>query len=329
MPLRPGTVAHWGPISVGSNIAATIPDVGEFGSGGQQPSVRLQMNIAGYQQVVDVNDPMGNTEYYIVVDLGSGSFASPGDLHSNTAEGRGYYIHAVDVQMWFEDSFELDGETPLPSSAAGSGNNSASSSDTVGFFGTQLTASQSETVSHGGGRSFPDYEMESHSTHKNNLGGNEVLKHHFALKLCDGGPYHSPFSLVDSDHNLFGLPPRAVGNMPLVSAAAFKAVAPVKTMPPKAILRVSVNLWLANVAWWGLTPNHWFKTPDLGGQTGTMVGDGLAVVAVDAFDVTKGPGVLPLTRLGTTTGSYVATSWKHEFAWGFAVDYGQKKVVAV
>jgi hypothetical protein len=262
-----------------------------------------------------------------VADLAAGSVVSPGDVSANDDENRGFYTHAIDVQMWFDDVYAVETEAPPPSAATGSGSVSSGSSENVGFFGDQLTASGSWSTSQGGSRTYQDYEIESHTTHKSNLGGSEVMKQHLALRLCDAGPYVTPFSLVKSDQYLAGLPPRAVGNLPLMSAASFKAVAPVKKSPAKAKLHVKVKPWLAKVTWWSNTPQHWFRQPDVGGQHVQAVGGGVEAETVAEYDLTKGPGGYAMQTAGTLTGMYLALPWSNEFVWSFDVDFANGRVV--
>ncbi len=329
MPLRPGTQAKWGPVTLGNDQAASIGRIGEFDSGGQQASVLLKMNIAGYHQASGPTDATSDDECYVVADLGAGSVVSPGGLGANDDENRGYYTHAVDVQMWFDgDQYAVEAETPVPSAASGSGSSSSSTSETVGFFGDQLTASGSWSTSQGGGRTYQDYELESHTTHKTNLGGSERMIQHLALRLSSAGPYETPFSLVGSDQYLAGLPPRAIGNLPLMSGASFKAVVPVKTYPGPGTLHVSVRPWLAKVAWWGMKdPAHWFKAPNVGGQKAQPVGSGAAFKTVAEYDLTKGPGAMMVLNWAGPEGVYVALPWSNEFTWSFSVDFANGKVV--
>jgi hypothetical protein len=328
MPLRQGTQAQWGPLTVGNDQAAGIGTVGEFDSGGQQASVLLKMNIAGYVQPANPKDSSSDNECYVVADLAAGSVVSPGDVGANDDENRGYYTHAIDVQMWFDDVYAVETEAPPPSAVSGSGSVSSGSSESVGFFGDQLTATGSWSTSQGGARTYQDYEIESHTTHKTNLGGSEVMKQHLALRLCDTGPYVTPFSLVKSDQYLAGLPPRAIGNLPLMSAASFKAVAPVKHSPAQAKLHVKVKPWLAKVTWWSMTaPRHWFGHPDLGGQQVQAVGGGVELETVAEYDLTRGPGGYPLATAGVPTGVYLALPWSNEFVWSFDVDFANGSVV--
>lgn len=329
MPLRPGTQAKWGPVTVGNDQAASISSIGEFDSRGQQASVLLKMNIAGYVQAANPTDESSDDECYVVADLGAGSVVSPGDVGANDDENRGYYTHAVDVEMWFDgDQFAVEAETPSPSGASGSGSSSRSSSESVGFFGDQLTATGSWSTSEGGGRTYQDYELESHTTHKTNLGGSERMKQHLALRLSNAGPYVTPFSLVGSDQYLAGLPPRAIGNLPLLSGASFKTVVPVKTHPGPGTLHVSVRPWLAKVAWWAMKdPAHWFKAPNVGGQKLQSVAFAAGDETVAEYDLTKGPGAMPQSNWAGLEGTYVALPWSNEFTWSFSVDFTNGKVV--
>jgi hypothetical protein len=327
MPLRQGTPAKWGPLTVGNDQAASIPSIGSFDSGGQQASVLLKMNVAGYVQPVNAKDPASDDECYVVADLAAGSVVSPGDLSANDDENRGYYTHAIDLHMWFDDLYAVEAEAPPPSAATGSGSVSSGSSESIGFFGNQLTATESWSTSQGGGRAYQDYEIESHTTHKTNLGGSEMMKQHLALRLCDSGPYLTPFSLINSDQYLAGLPPRAIGNLPLMSAASFKGQAPVKKSPAKATLHVTVKPWLAKMTWWSsIAPGHWFSHPDLGGQQVQTVGEGVEMETVAEYDLTKGPGVSLTEKAGILTGTYLALPWSNEFAWSFVVDFENGEV---
>lgn len=329
MPLRPGTQLHWGTVTVGSDQAAPIAGLGEFDAGGQQASALLQMNVGGYVQPVDPHDPSSANECYVVADLGAGSLTSPGQMVCNDQENRGYYTHAVEVKLWFDGSaYAVDTEAPPPSSASGSGSSSSSSSTSVGFFGDQLTASESWSTSEAGSRGYQDYEAESHSTRTSNLGGSDVVDQRFALRLSNGGPYVTPFSLLGSDQYLAGLPPRAAGNLPLVTAASFKAVSPVKQYPGPARLHVSIQSSLAKVTWWdgATTPSHWFKAPQVGGQPTQVIGPGAALTRPGDYDLSRGPGVYPMTTAGVMTGTYVALPWAHEFSWAFDVDFASGKV---
>ncbi|TIC88085.1 hypothetical protein E8D34_07310 [Nocardioides sp. GY 10113] len=325
MPLRTGTKIKWGTVTVGGTTAAQTPRMGEADSGGQQASVLLQMNVAGYVQAVDANDTDSANEYYVVADLAAGSTFSPGQMGGNTRECRGYYTHSVDTRLWFDDgAYAVDTETPQPSSAGGSGSSSTSSSTTVGFFGHQLTASESWSASQSASRGYQDFETESHTSHKSNLGGSEVVHQRFPLRLSNAGPYVNPFSLVGSDQYLAGLPPRAAGNLPLVTAASFKALAPQKQYPRTARLHVSVTVWMAKVIWWSNAPAHWFKNPV--GQKVQLVGEGTALVRPGDYDLTRGPGDYPMQTLGVVTGSYIALPWSHEFSWAFDVDFAKGRV---
>jgi hypothetical protein len=326
LPLRQGTQPQWGPVTVGSDQAANLGTIGSFDSGGQQASVLLRMNVGGYAQPANPKDPSSDNECYVVADLGAGSVVSPGDVSANDDENRGFYTHAVDVQMWFDDVYGVETETPPPSAASGSGSVSTGSSESFGFFGDQLTATGSWSTSQGGARTYQDYEIESHTSHKTNLGGSEVMKHHLGLRLCDAGPYVTPFSLVKEQY-LAGLPPRAIGNLPVTSAASFKAVTPVKRYPPAVKLHVKIKPWLAKVTWWSSTsPKHWFVKPDVGGRTVQAVGGGLTAETVAEYDVAKGPGAYAMLTAGVVSGMYVALPWSNEFLWSFNVDFANGRV---
>lgn len=59
-----------------------------------------------------------------------------------------------------------------------------------------------------------------------------------------------PFSLIDSKSgDLFGLPPRAIGNNPLTSAASFLDTVEPKEKPAKATLTIDIKHWLAAIVW--------------------------------------------------------------------------------
>jgi hypothetical protein len=320
MPLRTGITPKWGPITIRDDHAAAIGDLGEFKSGGQQASVRLDMTVGGYMQPADPTDTTSDQECYVVADLGAGTVVSPGPGWDDT-ENRGYYTHAVDVQMWFDDVYVVDTETPAPSAASGSSSVSSGTSETVGFFGDQLTATGSWSTGQGGGRAYQDYETTSMTTHKSNLGGSEVMKQHLALRLCDAGGYVSPFSLVDSKQYLVGLPPRATGNLPLLSATSFMASAAPKRAPADAKLHVSIKLVLVKVTWWKESA---FAVPDTAGwQVHGVNSDTFA-----GYDPATGPGAYPMTNFfGGVEGAYIALPWTVEFPWTFGVDFANGKVV--
>jgi hypothetical protein len=148
--------------------------------------------------------------------------------------------------------------------------------------------------------------------------GSEVVKHHLALALCNGGPYVTPFSLIGNDKYLVGLPPRAISNLTLTSAASFLVTKPVKEVPDPATLHVSIKQWLAKIYWIKA-----FTTPPTVGtpQLVTAGTAGVDTVTVAEYDLTKGSGCLTMTL-----GAYVAMPMSFESDWSFAVDFSNGKV---
>jgi hypothetical protein len=214
----------------------------------QPAAAHLDLKLAGYVQPQNVSDPDKGEECYVVVDM-AGSTVSPGQLIKNDNENRGYYTHGVLVQMSFDPaSSYLTGEdAPEGSAESGSQSTSSSESETIGFFGDTLTGSLTSGSSAGGSRSFPDFEV----TNLTLKGAQGYVKHQVTLKLCDGGAYYKPASLIDTAGKgyLFGLPPRAEGNLPLTSAGSFVALTKPTERPPKTRLTVSVEHQLAIIVW--------------------------------------------------------------------------------
>ena len=334
---RPGVNPSWGPLTLRYNRTLDIGDVGPYGADGQHPVLSLKLQAAGYTQTADATDPSRGDEYYVVADLGD-STVSPGNMAADDDESKGYYTHAIDVRMslgapqggaaGLQNQYGLDTYTPQSSPATGSGTISSGSSETLGFFGAQLTASGSVSSAEGGSRSYQDYEVQAETGQGD---GPAEISYHLALRVCDAGPYKSPFSLIRSDDkNLAGLPPRATSNLPLTSAASFVATGPAKEFPGPAELRVTVRHWLAKVVWYNtITPTHWLKAPDFHqnmqgvGPTMDWASGMMAPnnVSVDVYDVTKGPGVVMMK-----TGNYYAFAWSGETTWSFRVDFGAGRV---
>jgi hypothetical protein len=320
MPLRhdDSVTTVFGPTGPpGEDVSSDAPSFGGFAGSGQQASAHLGISVAGYHQPAD---PQGNSsddvEYYVVVDLGNGgSTVSPGTLAETNEDNKGFYTHAVEVQMSFDSVYALD--TDVPPSTQASGSTSYSDSLSVGFFGDQLTAT--ESTSQTGSRAYGDYEITNSST-PDVIGKGAV--HHYALRLSDGGGgYRSPFSLIDSPtsgvslHHLLGLVPRSTSRFALTSAAAFRATLPAKTPPDPAVLTITVKHWLAKVVWYSGWQTLIHGSPQLGDHV-TMVGGGVEMTAIDDYDVTTSAGVYLLT-----TGAYLSLPWSYEATWQFVADF--------
>jgi hypothetical protein len=323
MSLRSDAKKVWGPTPLNDS---RIMDLSRAGlpislPAADLPSLQLKLQIAGYAQAADPSDDTSDTEYYVVADLGTNkSEVSPGAQVGNDDENVGFYTHSVDVQMWFDGSaYAVDQDTPDASAASGSGSSSSGQSETIGFFGSQLTGTVSSSTTQGGSRTYEDYEVQNLTTHKSDVGsGSEVMKHHLALALCDAGPYVTPFSLIGSDKYLAGLPPRATSNLTLTSAASFLVSEQAKQVPAPATLHLSIKQWMARVVWLKpFTPPPKVGTPQLVVQGNA----GTSTVTVDEYDLTKGSGVLQMT-----TGAYAVIPLPFESDWSFNVDFANGKV---
>jgi hypothetical protein len=343
MTLRPDTPPKWGPVTAPvNNQAFPIGDVGPFVSGGQQSALSLNLTAAGYVQPVNPKDPNSDNECYIVIDL-AGSTVSPGTLDKDDSENRGYYTHGIEIRMSLAGEaaipplldWKVDASTPPTSPATGSGSVSTGSSVSGGFFGTQLTATGGWSSSESGGRTYQDYEVKNNTTHKTVQGtGSEEAVYDLALRLCDTGPYRTPFSLIKADDSyLAGLPPRATADLPLTSAASFMAILPVKHYPQVDDLTVTIKHWLAKVVWYSteipashvgvmnpfdqnqqvqmVTKDHWARG-------GSMPYTEL----VDEYDMTKSPGVY----LSTMTGLYCALPWLSQYTGRYMVDWTDGRI---
>lgn len=339
MTLRPNTLSAWGPVTPPvTNETYPIGSVGPFDSGGQQSALSLKVTVALYKQPVDVNDKNSANEFYYVVDL-TGSTLSPGTMQADDDENRGYYTHAFEVRMSLATEVEypppltwkVDANTPTTSAVTGSGSVTTGSSVSGGFFGTQLTASGGWSESEGGSRAYQDYELKNNTTHTNSQGvGKEEMIHNLELRLCDAGPYRTPFSLIKPDDSyLAGLPPRATSDLPLTDAVSFLATLPAGQSPLVDDLSITVKHWLAKVVWYSTsTPaSHWgVANPfDQNQQVQTVAKDhnirgnwAPYAETVDEYDMTKSPGVYG----STLTGLYCALPWLNEQTFTLAVGEG-------
>jgi hypothetical protein len=306
MPLNEHAKLLWGPQTLkgqhswtaGQGIGKIDRGVVEYDVGdvAQDATVNLEMTVAGYVQPVNQANPDQGDECYVVVDLAN-TTVTPGLLVKNDDSNRGWYTHSIVVRMSFKSPslYAVDVDSPQSSAATGSGSSSNTSS--IGFFGDQLTGSLSSTD--GGSRSYEDFEVTNLTTHGK---GNEVVNHQLALKLSDAGAYTAPFSLVN-DHQLAGLVPRAAGNLPLTSAAAFVATLPTKKRPEPATLEVNFHHAVALVVW--QSPGSW----------GTEVDD------PNNFDMGGDWQCYP-----ALTGSWEGLAQSSDSGWSFVVDFENGKV---
>jgi hypothetical protein len=316
MTLRKDATVAWGPFDVPVTADQTDfkiqPDwsAQALPNPAQTGSITLQMTVAGYVQPVDASDPSQGEECFVVVDLGK-TEVSPGQLIKNDAANRGWYTHSIDVEMYFDGDtpYCIDADTPQSYPATGSGNMSTGTSETLSFFGTDLTGGLSASQSQGGGRTYADFEVSNTTTREP---GNHQMRHHLALRVCDAGPYEDPYSLCGPDKNLVGLPPRATSNNQLTSAAAFVAVMKGNPMarPEPATLCVNITHTAAIV----------FFSPN-----GSKIDIDEMNQLKEPFSLNKGLQMLWIVML---SGIYAAAPAGTMLAWRFLVDFKKGQVTA-
>jgi hypothetical protein len=314
MPLNEHQQCIWGPQTQRGGRDYQLDTTLQIGPGdttrqySQQASVSLEITAAGYTQPVNVTNPSEGDECYVVVDLAN-SLVTPGPLAGTDDSNRGWYTHAVEVSMRFLDAsapYVIDVDTPQSSAATGS--ESQSDSETIGFFGDQLTGTA--TTGESTTRTFGDFEV-TNTTVKGPPAPHPVMTHHLALKVSDGGGgYTGPFSLINDKHELSGLVPRSAGNNPLTSAACFLAQMPQKQLPATATLDVVIKHWLALVVW------H-----DGDGGVGDETSD------VDDFPLPDAASAAASWKsYAGWTGIWWAVIQAEQSSWSFAVDFQNGKL---
>lgn len=132
----------------------------------------------------------------------------------------GWYVDIIDVEMYFDQDvagLELVSTAPPTTSLTGTIDSSVSRTLTGGFFGETATGSFSTTWTSAFSYSLQDFGTVNNSTEKK-------LVQRVAMQISKGGAYEKPEDLIgpwewggylDSHHNLFELPPKAISHLDL------------------------------------------------------------------------------------------------------------------
>ncbi len=251
-------------------------------------TISVDLTVAGYLQPQDPGNPDAGDDCYVVADLVDSS-VNAGGLNYDDVTHRGFYTHAVDVQMGFSvdtdgtQAYSVEQDTPLSSPATGSAG--SGSNESVGFFGDQLTASAGTSSSQS--RTYQDFEVTNNTTHG---AGKEWVKHHLQLRVTDGGGgYSTPWTLrKDKTNEAYGIVPRAAANNPLTSAASFLAQTKAKVRPPAARLHVQIGHTVVITVWDSLDSA---PARDLGLCNTWVDADGSTTKDDAAFDASGAGGV--------------------------------------